>query len=122
MVMSQHDPGHYVAIFADSVVKENAYLMDGDARRGNRQADRRVKAVRALFAMGDAGRDALCALMTHERPDVRTAAACRLLRYRTAEAKAVLEREARGRGLTALDASECLKRWEEGAWQLDPGD
>ena len=38
------------------------------------------------------------------------------------EAVALLEREARGVGLASLGAGEALKRWEEGAWQLDPAD
>jgi hypothetical protein len=79
-----------------------------------------VRALDALQAMGDEGRDALCTLFEHERADVRAMAACCLLAYRHDEARAVLEREAKGRGLAALGASECLQRWEEGAWQLDP--
>ncbi|NRD49371.1 hypothetical protein [Corallococcus exiguus] len=56
----------------------------------------------------------------HARADVRVAAAAYLLRYRTHEAKAVLEHAAGGEGLAAFEASEVLKRWEEGAWNLDP--
>lgn len=52
--------------------------------------------------------------------DVRTAAATYLLRYRTAEAKAVLEEAAKGEGLIPFEAQEALKRWAEGAWSLDP--
>jgi hypothetical protein len=114
--------GKLVEVFADAVIRQNECIMDGDARRGNRHARRRIKAFEELAKIGDDGREALCELLKHERPDVRAAAACWLLRYRHAESRAVLEREAKGRGLTALGASECLKRWEEGAWQLDPGD
>nr|WP_160174483.1 hypothetical protein [Archangium violaceum] len=42
-----------------------------------------------------------------------------LLRHRTAEAKAVLEEAAKGKGLVPFEASEALKRWEEGTWSLD---
>ncbi|HYO52740.1 MAG TPA: DUF2019 domain-containing protein [Archangium sp.] len=75
-----------------------------------------------LRAHGDAGRDALAVLLTHPSMDVRTAAAAFLLRYRTAEAKAVLEEAAKGQGLIPFGASEALKRWEEGTWELDPAD
>jgi hypothetical protein len=113
------DTAALVAAFADAVVRQSECIMEGDARTGNRHAHRQLKAFDELAEIGDAGREALCVLLRHDRPDVRTAAACWLLRYRHAEARAVLEREAKGRGLTALEASECLKRWEEGAWQLD---
>jgi hypothetical protein len=52
--------------------------------------------------------------------DVRVSAAALLLRYRTAEAKAVLEEAAKGKGLVPFEASQALKRWEEGTWALDP--
>lgn len=60
-------------------------------------------------------------LLKHERMDVRVMAAAHLLRYRTAEARAVLEEAARGQGLVPFEASEALKRWDEGTWSLDPG-
>ena len=55
-----------------------------------------------------------------QRMDVRVMAAAHLLRYRTAEAKAVLEEAAKGQGLVPFEAGEALKRWEEGTWALDP--
>jgi hypothetical protein len=73
-----------------------------------------------LRSRGDAGQDALAVLFRHPSMDVRTAAAAFLLRYRTTEAKAVLEEAARGKGLIPFEASEALKRWEEGTWALDP--
>lgn|GEM_PF-3435773 len=47
-------------------------------------------------------------------------AAAHLLRYRTDEAKAVLEEAAKGQGLIPFGAQQALKRWEEGTWALDP--
>jgi hypothetical protein len=41
-------------------------------------------------------------------------------RYRTAEAKAVLEEVAKGEGLVSFKTGQALKRWEEGTWALDP--
>ena len=70
--------------------------------------------------MGDAGRDALVPLMSHAQPDVRSMAAAFLLRYRHAEARRVLEEIAAGKDLIAFEATETLKRWDEGTWQLDP--
>jgi hypothetical protein len=43
-----------------------------------------------------------------------------LLRYRTAEAKAVLEAAAKEGGVGALDAIMTLRHWEKGTWALDP--
>ncbi|WP_338080562.1 DUF2019 domain-containing protein [Corallococcus exiguus] len=59
-------------------------------------------------------------LFTHPRVDVRVAAASFLLRYRTAEAKAVLDEVAQRKGFFAFEAGQALKRWEEGTWALDP--
>lgn len=59
-------------------------------------------------------------LFGHPHPDVRVMAAAFLLRHRTAEAKAVLEAAARGKGIAALGADETLKSWNEGTWELDP--
>jgi hypothetical protein len=47
-------------------------------------------------------------------------AAAFLLRHRHEEARRVLEDLAHGEGFVAFEASEALKRWEEGTWQLDP--
>jgi hypothetical protein len=52
--------------------------------------------------------------------DVRVKAAAYLLRYRTAEAKAVLEEAARSEGMIPFIGSEVLKNWEQGTWSLDP--
>ena len=106
--------------FADSVATQTMCIAQGDARTGNRHAKRRIRIFEKLRGLGDAGRDALLPLLRHERADVRTTAAAYLLRYRTAEARAVLEAEARGKGFDAFAAQEALKRWDEGTWSLDP--
>jgi len=46
-------------------------------------------------------------------------AAAYLLRYKTDQARAVLETEAKGKGFVALGAAQALQRWNEGAWALD---
>jgi hypothetical protein len=106
--------------FAQHVAAQTDAIFRGDARTGNRHAKRYVAAFEKLRSHGDAGREALTVLFTHPRMDVRVAAAAHLLRYRTADAKAVLQEIAKGEGLAAFEASESLKRWEEGIWALDP--
>ncbi len=107
--------------FAENVVAQTDAIWRGDARTGNKHARTYGAAVDKLFTHGDAGRDALAVLLKHPRMDVRVMAAAHLLRHRTAEAKAVLEEAAKGEGLVPFEAGQALKRWEEGAWALDPG-
>jgi hypothetical protein len=52
--------------------------------------------------------------------DVRVMAAAYLLRYKTTEAKRVLEDAAKGEGMIPFIASQVLKNWEDGTWALDP--
>ena len=105
--------------FADNVAAQTDAIVNGDAKKGNKHARYYIEIFEQLKAIGDIGRDALLPLLEHERADVRITAAAFLLRYRTQEAKSVLEKEAKGQGMPAFEASECLKRWEEGTWQLD---
>ncbi|RKH11937.1 DUF2019 domain-containing protein [Corallococcus sp. CA053C] len=107
--------------FARNVSAQTAAIARGDAKTGNKHADRYIAAVRKLRGQGDAGRDALAVLLKHSDKDVSTLAAAYLLRHRTAEAKAVLEEAARGEGLIAFEAAQVLKNWERGVWALDPG-
>jgi hypothetical protein len=108
--------------FAYHVQAQTREIFGGDAKTGNKHAKKAVAVFLELRSRGDAGRDALAILFTHPSMDVRTAAAAFLLRHRTAEAKAVLEEAARGKGLIPFEASEALKRWEEGTWALDPAE
>lgn len=105
--------------FAHHTAQQTDAIFRGDARTGNKHAKQRIAAFKKLRAHGNVGRDALAVLFTHPRMDVRGMAAVYLLRYRTAEAKAVLQEIASGEGLAAFEASEALKRWEEGTWALD---
>ncbi|QDE69442.1 hypothetical protein BHS09_22030 [Myxococcus xanthus] len=112
--------GKLVAEFAHHTVAQTEAIMRGDARTGNKHADKSLAAFDRLRAHGNAGRDALATLFANPRMDVRTAAAALLLRYKTAEARAVLEEAAKGEGLIPFEAQEALKRWDEGTWALDP--
>ncbi|KFA87694.1 DUF2019 domain-containing protein [Archangium violaceum] len=107
--------------FALNVAAQTDAIRKGDARTGNKHAKRYTAALQELRAQGNAGRDALSVLLKHPRTDVRAMAAAFLLRYRTAEAKAVLEAAAKEGGVAAIGAIMTLKRWEEGTWALDPG-
>ncbi|GEN12592.1 protein of unknown function [Myxococcus fulvus] len=107
--------------FALNVAAQTEAIFRGDARTGNRHAKKYGVAVDTLLAHGNEGRDALLVLLKHERMDVRVMAAAHLLRYRTAEARAVLEEAAKGKGLIPFEAKQTLKHWEEGTWALDPG-
>lgn len=111
-----------VEAFAQHTVAQTDLIFRGDAKTGNKHAKKRIAAFKKLRAHGDAGRDALAVLFNHPRMDVRIMAAAYLLRHRTAEAKAVLEEVSKGGGLAALEASEALKRWEDGTWALDPAE
>jgi uncharacterized protein DUF2019 len=108
--------------FAYHVQAQTREIFEGDAKTGNKHAKKAIAAFMELRSRGDAGRDALAVLFTHPSMDVRTSAAAFLLRHRTEEAKAVLEEAAKGKGLIPFEASEALKRWEEGTWALDPAE
>ncbi len=107
--------------FARHAQAQTEALWNGDARTGNKHAKKCLAAFQKLAAHGDPGRDALARLFTHPRMDVRTLAAAFLLRHKTLEARAVLEEAAKGEGLIPFEASQALKRWDEGTWALDPG-
>ncbi|MGE6758439.1 DUF2019 domain-containing protein [Corallococcus interemptor] len=109
-----------VEAFAQNVAAQTDAIWRGDAKTGNKHADRYITAFKNLRALGDPGREALAVLLTHPRMDVRSTAATCLLRYKHAESRAVLEEAAKGKGLSAFGAQEALKRWEQGTWSLDP--
>lgn len=106
--------------FARHVAAQTDAIGRGDAKEGNKHAKKYTAALHELRAQGDAGREALAVLLKHPRTDVRTMAASFLLRYRTAESKAVLEAAIQEGGISAIGAILTLKRWAEGTWALDP--
>jgi hypothetical protein len=106
--------------FEECVIAQTEALKNADHKTGNRFARRYIRAFSKLTKFGDEGRDALAALFSHPRQDVKVMAAVFLLRYRHVQATAILVEAARGVGLVAFGAQEALKRWEEGAWALDP--
>jgi len=106
--------------FAENVAAQTDAIFQAGADPEDKHGDRYIAAFEELRARGNKGREALSVLLKHPRVDVRTTAAAFLLRYRTAEARAVLEEVAKGEGLVAFGAQQTLKGWEEGTWALDP--
>jgi hypothetical protein len=106
--------------FAQGVEKQTEAIRAGNARLGNKYAKRYIDTLKELRTHGNSGREALVPLLKHERADVRVMTASFLLRYCTAEALSVLEAAAKMDGLAAFGASQAIKRWNEGSWNLDP--
>ncbi|HEX8536862.1 MAG TPA: DUF2019 domain-containing protein [Cystobacter sp.] len=106
--------------FARNVAVQTDALRQGNARTGNKHARQYTAAHQELRARGNAGRDALSVLLKHPRTDVRAMAEAFLLRYRTAEARAVLEEAAKEGGVAAIRVIMTLRRWDDGSWALDP--
>lgn len=113
------DKDRLVRSFAESVVAQTNAMWAGDARASNRFANQTVRAYRQLREQGEDGLEALSQLLADESPDVRSAAAAFLLKYKTEEALAVLREVARRPGLIGFKAGEAIKRWESGEWHLD---
>ena len=109
-----------VAEFAEGVLRQTSAIDIGNHRAGNRWARRYLATFDALCALGDKGKDRLSTLFNHPNTRVREVAAVFLLKHRTEEALAILREVAKGHGLAALGASEAIKRWEEGSWNLEP--
>jgi hypothetical protein len=106
--------------FADCVTAQSEAIAKSDPNLGNKFAKRYIAAFDKLRSVGDEGRDAFAALLTHNRADVRVMAAAYLLRYQHDQATAVLEAEAKAKGPVAFGAAQALQRWKEGTWALDP--
>jgi hypothetical protein len=105
--------------FALNVAAQTDAIWKGDARTGNRHAKRYIAAFKKLREHRDAGMDALAALFTHPRMDVRVKAAIYLLSARPEQARPVLEEAAKSEGMVPFEASQALKYWNEGTWSLD---
>ncbi len=105
--------------FAHNVTAQTDAIWRGDAKAGNKHAKRYIAAFKKIRTHGDAGRDALEALLAHPRMDVRVRAAIYLLAERPAQAVRVLEEAAKSNGMIPFEASQALKYWHEGSWRLD---
>jgi hypothetical protein len=105
--------------FARNVAAQTDAIMRGDSKFGNKCVKRYTAAFKKLRDHGEAGRDALSALLVHPRMDVRVYAAVFLLSERPEQARPVLEEAAKGEGLIPFEASQALKHWNAGTWSLE---
>jgi hypothetical protein len=108
---------HLVDKFAEHVI---AQADATNARVANKHTRKYADVFRQLRSHGDEGRAALRALLEHDRSEVRVIAAGYLLRYCTDAARHVLMQEAAAQSILAFIASETLRRWDRGEWNLDP--
>jgi hypothetical protein len=104
--------------FATAVVEQDRCIAEGDARSGNRHANRYIAAATELLHRGDQSIDEFATLLSHDKPGVRVMAAAFLLESRTELAVATLRPIAAGRGLPALGAQMTLERYERGDLKL----
>lgn len=105
--------------FALNVAAQTDAIWHGDRKGGIKHAKRYIAAYKKLRDHGEAGWNALAALLTHPRADVRVNAAICLLSDRPTQARPVLEEAAKGEGMTSFVAAQALKHWEAGTWRLD---
>jgi hypothetical protein len=110
----------FVEVFKENVIKQNSAISEGRYTEGNKAAKKYIKAFKSMVeAHGDEGREELSKLLSDKDDGVRAMAAAFLLRYKTAEAEAVLTEISAGSGMISFGAGETLKRWAEGTWSLD---
>lgn len=108
--------------FAD-VSRRSVYeLLEGDSRLVRKLTNRIGVLWKRIRGYGDRGRESLSGMLTHPDPSVRLATATFLLRYKHEESMAVLHELSLNDSFVGWCAFNCIERWEEGAWQLDPPD
>jgi len=105
--------------FAKAIIKQNEAIMKGNYKLGNKYAKKYIKCYQQLFKVGEEGKEALAKLFNHDDIGVREMAAVVLLKYKTEEALKILRELANKPGLIGFGASEAIKRWEEGTWNLE---
>lgn len=105
--------------FAEAVIKRNESIMSGSRKEVIKYSNKVIQYWEKVCQLGDKGKEELSNLFHHENPGVRTTAAACLLKYKNKESLDVLKEIAKGQGLVPFEASEAIKRWEEGTWNLD---
>lgn len=110
-----------VALVERFATETVAQLSSTDHREGNRHAKHCVKAFKTLIdEYGNAGREALSVLFTNPNLSVRVRAAAFLLRYMHEDAMQVLNELAMRDDMVGFCASQTIKNWNDGVWELDP--
>jgi hypothetical protein len=117
--MQDYSLDELVEQFAGAVEAQAQAIARGDAEAGNEFAKQYIDSFAELRRRGDAGRNALEVLLEDARSVVRVNAAAYLLRHSGGRAVAVLEKESKGKGMTAFAARQALKRWADRTWALD---
>lgn len=106
--------------FAEATIKHHEAILQGSKPRiVNTQAKRIDRLFQAITQKGEAGRQALLALVDSENLVVASMAAVYSLKYSPERCKTGLERIAKEPGLIGFAAEQALQRWEEGNWQLE---
>ncbi len=104
---------------AHSAIEQDEAILAGDIQASRRYGNRLVSRWQRIQRLGDAAKEELSKFLDHPNASARLAAAAFLLKFKHDEAMAVLRDLAKGEGLVSFSAQECIKRWEEGTWDLD---
>ena len=92
-------------------------------KMGYAEVNRNARAIHnsamEIIAEGDAGLKALSGLLGHEDPGVALMAAVYSLKQNTDLALSRLKELAKDSGLLGFRATESIRRWDAGEWQLD---
>jgi hypothetical protein len=102
--------------FAIAAQAHQAALEEMDEDRANAHAHVISGLYAAILREGDAGREALLALIDSESRVVAGMAAVFSLRYNPSRSLEVLRRLADQGGLLGFRASVAIERWESGEW------
>lgn len=105
--------------FVSASCRHHEATLEGDHKRTNREADRIHKTFLELRELGAEAREALMQVaLTGSEPAAGMAAAYSL-KYDPVRSLAVLKRLSKDRGILGFEASETIKRWRSGEWQLE---
>lgn len=108
-----------VAAFAAASRAHFTATDDGDHKAANREADRVHQAFLQLRELGPAAREALLRVALESNDAAAVMAAVYSLKYDADRALPILARASRDRGILGFQASQAIKRWKAGEWQLE---
>ena len=91
--------------YVDHTTAHGEATEGGDSKRANRAYDALIEDYRSLFKQGDAGMEAIVALLDHPVASVRSWAAVHTIELDQQKAEEALEEVASGSGLVAFGAS-----------------
>ncbi len=88
-----------------------------DEERANNHAQIIAGLYRSIIGEGEAGREALLAMVDDHNPVVAGMAAVYSIRYNSGRCLAALGRIAQEPGLLGFRAGAAVERWQSGEWQ-----